>query len=150
MKVETVLKVLYARYRREPVSYCKDVLSRNLSRYAPGLKGPKPRATPAVCWRLLQRAWNWVENTDSNRVLNDIFWARRAKEYVPDFRIPDWKTALRFAFETPPRQCLELNNGRLPFGCHAWAKYDREFWTPHLLPEASASHSAPAPVRCAS
>jgi hypothetical protein len=40
---------------------------------------------------------------------------------------------LRFAFEAAPRQCLEMNQGRLPFGCHAWGRYDREFWTPHLL-----------------
>jgi hypothetical protein len=28
---------------------------------------------------------------------------------VPDFRVADWKTGLRFAFEAGPRLCYELN-----------------------------------------
>ena len=25
------------------------------------------------------------------------------------------------------------HGGRMPTGCHAWTKYDRSFWEPHLL-----------------
>jgi len=40
---------------------------------------------------------------------------------------------LRFAFEGAPRMCFELNQQKLPFGCHAWAKFDRSFWEPYLI-----------------
>jgi hypothetical protein len=32
-----------------------------------------------------------------------------------------------------PRLCFELNGRKLPFGCHAWQRYDRGFWEPYLL-----------------
>ena len=64
---------------------------------------------------------------------NDIFWSYHAVKYLPDFKIPDWRTALRFAFEAAPRHCFELNGKELPFGCHAWPKFDRGFWDPFLL-----------------
>ena len=25
-----------------------------------------------------------------------------------------------------------MNQDRLPFGCHAWFRYDLEFWRPHI------------------
>ncbi len=58
----------------------------------------------------------------------DLFWGFDAPRFDREFRVPDVKTALDFAFEYAPRFCLEQNGGRLPFGCHAWEKTDPEFW----------------------
>jgi hypothetical protein len=63
----------------------------------------------------------------------ELFWVTRAKHYYPDFKFAPVETALRFAFESIPRYCYELNNHKLPFGCHGWPKYDRNFWEPYLL-----------------
>ena len=63
----------------------------------------------------------------------DIFWSDEAVHYYPDFKIADVPTGLRFAFEVSPRLCLERNHNQLPFGRHAWARYDRAFWEPYLL-----------------
>ena len=63
----------------------------------------------------------------------EAFWANRAKHYYSDFKIPSVNTALRFGFECVPRYCFEKNSYNLPFGCHAWQKYDRAFWEPYLL-----------------
>lgn len=63
----------------------------------------------------------------------DRFWATRAKRFYADFTIAPVELALRFAFERAPRFCFERNNCTLPFGCHAWNRYDREFWEPYLL-----------------
>jgi hypothetical protein len=63
----------------------------------------------------------------------DLFWSFDAPKIMATFRIPEPEGALEFAFEMAPRYCFKLNSGRLPFGCHAWAKYDREFWEPFLL-----------------
>jgi len=63
----------------------------------------------------------------------DCFWSFKARRYYPEFKIASVTEALDFAFEVAPRRCYELNGGRLPFGCHAWNKYDRRFWEPFLL-----------------
>lgn len=57
----------------------------------------------------------------------DLFWASRDSE---DFHVAPLEIALEFAFEQDVRQCFALNQNRLPFGCHAWEKYDFEFWRP--------------------
>ncbi len=64
---------------------------------------------------------------------DDNFWANRGPYYYPELKIAPLKTALRFAFECVPRYCFQLNNYTLPFGCHAWTRYDREFWEPYLI-----------------
>jgi hypothetical protein len=64
----------------------------------------------------------------------DYFWTQEASRYVENFRIPTPLEALAFSFEMAPRYCLTANAGRMPFGCHAWTKYDRSFWEPFLIP----------------
>jgi hypothetical protein len=71
-----------------------------------------------------------LAKTKSNE---DLFWSFDAPKIMAAFRIPSPEEALEFSFELAPRYCFTLNSGRLPFGCHAWAKYDREFWEPFLL-----------------
>ena len=68
-----------------------------------------------------------------NQYHEDYFWAFKAARFVSSFRIPEPCEALEFSFEMAPRYCFEANSGRLPFGCHAWSKYDRGFWEPFLL-----------------
>ncbi len=75
--------------------------------------------------------FRWLQR----RTEADIFWSDEAVHYYPDFKIADVATGLRFAFEVSPRLCLERNQQQLPFGCHAWARYDRAFWEPYLLQE---------------
>ncbi|MBV9279043.1 MAG: hypothetical protein JOZ41_03085, partial [Chloroflexi bacterium] len=63
----------------------------------------------------------------------DQFWSFKAPQLVDQFRIPRPRQAMEFAFETHPRYCFQENAGRLPFGCHAWPRFDRELWEPFLL-----------------
>jgi hypothetical protein len=63
----------------------------------------------------------------------DHFWSDRAIHYYPQLKVASFDVGLRFAFEVAPRLCYELNQRRLPFGCHAWPRYDRSFWEPFLL-----------------
>jgi hypothetical protein len=109
------------------------------------------KAHAAKSWplRLLNRPRKWAKHVtrlngarwemSRYRANDDGFWSNRAQHYCPDFRIPSVETALRFAFECAPRYCYEQNGRQLPFGCHAWARYDRAFWEPFLLSEADAS-----------
>jgi hypothetical protein len=63
----------------------------------------------------------------------DHFWSDRAIHYYPQLKVASFDVGLRFAFEVAPRLCYELNQRKLPFGCHAWPRYDRSFWEPFLL-----------------
>lgn len=63
----------------------------------------------------------------------DGFWALEAPKYDSIYKVAPFKIALKFAFERFPRKCFELNNGKLPFGCHAWKRYDEGFWEPYIL-----------------
>ena len=62
----------------------------------------------------------------------DYFWAFLAKFFINDFILPSHETALRFSFEVEPKLCYELNNNKLPFGCHAFQRYDIDFWTQYV------------------
>ena len=63
----------------------------------------------------------------------DVFWSHDAPLICPEFRVAPRESALRFAFERDPAHSLTLTNGQMPFGCHAWERYDRSFWDPFLL-----------------
>jgi hypothetical protein len=80
-------------------------------------------------------ARRWVKGKSDSRfeAHEDLFWSFDARRFLPEFRIASVEEALGFAFEVEPRQAFELAGGKLPFGAHAWARYDREFWEPYLL-----------------
>lgn len=62
----------------------------------------------------------------------DIFWSIEVNKYLKYLKIPGFKEAVKFSFELRPSICYELNNRSLPFGCHAWAKYEIDFWKPFI------------------
>jgi hypothetical protein len=58
----------------------------------------------------------------------DIFWGILAPELSTNFTVPEPDKALNFSFEVAPEKMYELSGYTLPFGCHAWEKYNRKFW----------------------
>lgn len=66
----------------------------------------------------------------------DVFWGLVVPRNFPWFNVAPADAARRFSIECNPRQLFELNGNQLPFGCHAWQKYDPEFWGPHIRYEA--------------
>lgn len=84
--------------------------------------------------RVLRSIRCGVSSYTSGYTMNeDLFWSDRARLFYPDFKIAPIDVALKFAFDRYPRYCFEKNNNQLPFGAHAWAKWDRPFWEPYLL-----------------
>jgi len=48
-------------------------------------------------------------------------------------KLPTVKEAARFSFERYPAELFIFNNNKLPFGCHAWQKYEYEdFWKKYI------------------
>lgn len=87
--------------------------------------------------RRLASSWHLRRN-------GDFFWADEAKRFYPDYKVASVEQGLAFAFEAAPRLCFERNHERMPFGCHAWQKFDPAFWEPHLLPAEPRTGEAPA------
>ena len=126
-KISSCLKVINSsRYSIDPAKYSSNLLAsksayqRFLNQFKKLLKYLK--VFNNARWEMSRYRRN-----------DDIFWAHRAIHYYPEFKIAPLETTLRFAFECAPRKCFELTNHILPFGCHAWQKYDRQFWEPYLL-----------------
>ncbi|MEW6718184.1 MAG: DUF5672 family protein [Chloroflexota bacterium] len=125
-RVESFLKVLNSPH----IPSWKDVLTTSL----PDLyKFPLPYRwlKKLRVFRAARRGVGWY--TQQYSLNEDLFWSDRAKLFYPKFKIAPIDAALRFAFEGHPRYCYEQNNRQLPFGAHAWARWDRAFWEPFLL-----------------
>jgi hypothetical protein len=72
----------------------------------------------------------WRFNTYKGN--EDHFWGIEAPRLFRWFNLPSIDDAIKFSFEMQPRRLFELNQKQLPFGCHAWWKYDLEFWRPYI------------------
>ena len=62
------------------------------------------------------------------KINEDMFWGMLVPDKCNYFRVPPPSEAIYFAFETEPRYLYELTHHELPFGCHAWERYDYPFW----------------------
>jgi hypothetical protein len=90
--------------------------------------------TRIFIWFLMLLGWrnkpysvakNWKYNEDD-------FWSGVLDKSRFNFSKPDPRKAMEFAFERFPGNCFEIT-GKLPFGCHAWEKYEYEsFWKKYI------------------
>jgi hypothetical protein len=88
----------------------------------------KLKKLPVQKWGQLK-----VENsiqffTCINQKTEDQFWSLDTQNAYVNFKIAPMKESIKFAFEYNPSYLFEINNKKLPFGCHAWARYEPEFW----------------------
>jgi hypothetical protein len=126
-KIESYLKVMDSKkYAVDPDQYWQKYLA-GKPRHVRYLNWPKKylkelRFFNGSKWEM--RRWHTGD---------EFFWVDRAAHYYPEFKVASFEDGLRFAFECAPRKCFELNGNEIPFGCHAWARYDRAFWEPYLL-----------------
>ena len=68
-----------------------------------------------------------ITNLNEDGVITDV-----AKKIYPDFKIAKSEEAIAFAFECNPDVLYEMNNNKLPFGCHAYKKYNWNFWKNYI------------------
>jgi len=69
-----------------------------------------------------------VKSFDLNE---DFFYSYFINSYNVFFKVAPFNVALKFSFEVKPEMLLEQNNGKLPFGCHAWLKRI-DFWQDYI------------------
>lgn len=58
----------------------------------------------------------------------DEFWGLIVPRHFRWFKVAHPEVALKFSFEVMPEVLWRLNDYQLPFGCHAWERYDPIFW----------------------
>ncbi|RYZ98591.1 MAG: hypothetical protein EOP47_19000 [Sphingobacteriaceae bacterium] len=51
---------------------------------------------------------------------------------IAGFNLAPADEARKFSFEVNPELLYEMNNSKLPMGCHAWWLYNLEFWKPFI------------------
>lgn len=148
-RVPSVIKVLWNRYLAEPSKFVEDHCSR-LIEFQNRVIKPMRLAAPA--WLKSSAPPNLrgqirkMDRAEVNERGNDLFWSDKAKNYLPGFKVGTLEQGLAFSFEMEPRRCLERTGGRMPFGCHAWARYDRAFWEQYILREGPQSTDNPLPA----
>jgi len=126
--------VLHNRYRKEPMQLWIDLIDRNARFIEPFVEFLRKLPIPELgAFERARARWDQIEHPTEHGLNNDLFWADQAVRYLPDFKVASVEEGLRFAFEAAPKICYEMNKRQLPFGCHAWTKFDRAFWEPHLL-----------------
>jgi len=59
-------------------------------------------------------------------IVNDL------RHVYPKLNIAEAKDAKTFSFEVLPKRLFEECNNELPFGCHAFKKYDWDFWKKYI------------------
>jgi len=57
----------------------------------------------------------------------DTYWSVLVPQ-IFTYKVAPLKDALRFSFEVIPKKLYNDNKNELPFGCHAWERYEPEFW----------------------
>lgn len=61
-------------------------------------------------------------------IKDDGFWAEHVQSHFLDFKVASPECGMRFSFEVGSTLLYKMTKGSLPFGCHAWEKYEPEFW----------------------
>mgnify|MGYP003583705215 CR=1 FL=1 len=65
----------------------------------------------------------------------DVFWTQVVGKNFSWFKVAPIDDAVNFSFEMYPEECYKLNKEELPFGCHAWEKYNKDFWKNFINPQ---------------
>jgi hypothetical protein len=78
--------------------------------------------------------FNLIKNKEKEIcAIEDVFWSLKAPVIDANFKIPVYKEALGFAIDRKPKLAMELNGGKVPFGCHGINKPKViDYWKPFL------------------
>ena len=125
-KISSILKVLNVKYK-SPKSF-KEIYNKSNKKKKISKILNIPIYLFKYFWQLEHFATFW-EITDT---YEDCVFATYAQKAYKDFQLAPPEISLQFSFEAQPKRLYEMNNKKLPFGCHAFEKYDYQFWKPFI------------------
>ena len=81
---------------------------------------------------------HYMKRGDVSGMWEDVFFSRGLVATRHRLRVPTAEEAARFSFEVSPRWLFEeMTRGKLPFGCHAWRRYQYDvFWDKYIRADA--------------
>ncbi len=79
-----------------------------------------------ACIKILRKQAYLLDNRTINE---DVFFSLADGE---EFSVAPLNIALQFSWEMEVRECFEKNYMQLPFGCHAWHRFDLRFLKPYI------------------
>jgi hypothetical protein len=66
------------------------------------------------------------------QLMEDNYFQYWGNLMFPFFKLPPVEEAAKFSIELEPGRTYQLTGGQLPFGCHAYLRYEPEFWKCHI------------------
>lgn len=76
---------------------------------------------------------NHLEDFLESQINEDLLYVTMKHKKGKKFKIPDSLEAMYFSFEESPSMLFERTGHKLPFGCHAWEKWEYEqFWKKYI------------------
>ena len=95
------------------------------------------RPTFVKLWDILKSLTGWHNNiiyyVQEYEGQEDLFWTQYLPSLGIELRMPHPIQAISFSMEKSPAYLYELNGNKLPFGCHAWQKYEyNTFWKQYI------------------
>lgn len=80
--------------------------------------------------------------TSKEELWEDVLFSVKLKGTPHELNIPTAEKAMKFSFEASPAYLYEQTEGKLPFGCHAWRKFDfNTFWSQFIPAEPTLNVS---------
>jgi len=77
---------------------------------------------------------NYLTNMNINKLNNeDLVICFLLPKFYKKLNIANPEISKYFSFEVMPKRLYRETNNSLPFGCHAWEKYDPEFWKEFII-----------------
>jgi hypothetical protein len=118
--IQSARRILRHIHYKNPLEYEVDAISL----YKARLKAP-------LRWLMSQLGENYTvqKNFHYNE---DVFFSEVAPAYDKSFKVASPAEAMRFSFELNPERLYNMCGGQLPMGCHAWWRYEFDFWKPHI------------------
>ena len=91
--------------------------------------------TRVIVWILMVLGWRNKAKIVSKRWYynEDDFWSGLLDKSNFAMKKPPLEEAMFFSFERFPSVLFKLTGNKLPFGCHAWRKYEYDdFWSKYI------------------
>lgn len=68
------------------------------------------------------------KQSEAWKINEDFYWSFFAQKERNNFKKPSAREAALFSIELNPKKLMKKQNNVLPFGIHAWERYNPEFW----------------------
>ena len=89
------------------------------------------------CLKIINYNKEHIETLINKQWVEDVIFSLLFRR--TNSNLPNELEAIKFSFESFPKDSFKVNNNKLPTGCHAWYRndfeiHDNEFWFERIIP----------------